>query len=168
MLPLEIEQRKELIRREIEKTGAELLDIGFRRSGSRGILTVIVDKSGGISLDECARISHVLSALFDEFEKGSSEGGAGPDSFIRGAYYLEVNSPGLDRPLVGQRDFERAKEVVVRIHWKNESGVGLMTVGKILSCENGVIQLKSAQNGQAIGVPLNSVTKAVREIMFKR
>ena len=57
LLPFEIETRREEIRLEIEKLGAELIDLAVRRSGGRSALVITADKTGGIGLDDCARIN---------------------------------------------------------------------------------------------------------------
>ncbi|MEO0108757.1 MAG: hypothetical protein ABIK62_06265 [candidate division WOR-3 bacterium] len=58
-------------------------------------LRVFVDRAGGISLGECARVSEVLSAELDKAD------------LIPERYFLEVSSPGLERRLEGIEDFAR-------------------------------------------------------------
>ena len=62
------------------------------------ILRLYVDHTGGVSLDDCVRISHLVGDVLD---------GEGISERIPGPYHLEVSSPGLDRPLVRPRDFQR-------------------------------------------------------------
>src|SRR5690606_15676612 len=66
----------------------ELVDVTFRPEGGRRILRVTLDRPGGITLDDCQAVSNALSALLDEEDP------------IPYSYYLEVSSPGVDRPLV--------------------------------------------------------------------
>ena len=70
--------------------GYELVDL--ERSGG-GLVRLFIDKPGGIDVDDCARVSHQLTRLFD----------------VENVPYerLEVSSPGLDRVLRGERDFAR-------------------------------------------------------------
>lgn len=116
MLPFDIEKNLDAIRAEVEKTGAELVDVAFRRIGGRHVLTITADKQGGISLDECAAINQRLGAFFDERERESGEA-------LQGSYDLEVVSPGLDRPLKTERDFRRAvgDTVMISIRRDGES-----------------------------------------------
>lgn len=161
MLPLIIEDRLEEIRALIEKAGAELIEVNFRRAGSRSVLTVIVDKAGGIRLDECAAINHQLSLFFD----GLSE----KDIFLEGPYYLEVNSPGLDRPMKTQKDFLRAQGETIRVVFRTPEGTTAECVGEITEAEAaaGTVKIKAAKDGTIRDVPIDSVVKAVREIKFK-
>src|SRR3989338_4918953 len=150
MLPLEIENKKEEIRKEIERSGAELVDMGFRKTRGRSVVTVIADKAGGITLDECAAINHALSGLFDEL--------------IEGSYFLEVNSPGLDRPIKSQNDFVRAMGEIVRVVFKTDEGATTVQVGKILSAKDQQVEIQLAKDGSTLNLSIGSIVKAVREI----
>ena len=61
-LPFEIENRREEIIAEVEKLGADLLEIHFRSAAGRSVITLIVDKPGGVTLADCVRINQRLSA----------------------------------------------------------------------------------------------------------
>ena len=157
MLPFEIENRIQTIRLEVEQDGVELLDVHFRRSGVRGVLTFIVDKPGGVTMDDCAQVNRRLGVYLDREEK--TEGVSG---FLGGSYYLEVNSPGLDRPLRAPKDFERAKDDWVRVAWRDERGAGLVTVGRLREVGAEGIQLEDKQ-GRSVKISYGAVTKASRD-----
>jgi ribosome maturation factor RimP len=74
-----------------EAQGCELLNAEFRS----GTLRLILDREGGVRLEDCEAVSKQASALLDVAGFGS------------GRYTLEVSSPGLDRQLYGPRDYER-------------------------------------------------------------
>ncbi|MBU3829598.1 MAG: ribosome maturation factor RimP [Candidatus Limosilactobacillus merdavium] len=82
----------------IEKHNCYLYDIEFVKEGKSWYLRVFVDKDGGVTLDDCADISDELSEALDNTE---------PDP-IPQAYFLEVSSPGAERPLKKEADYERA------------------------------------------------------------
>lgn len=67
----------------------ELVDIEYEKMGSDYVLSVLVDKPGGITVEETADLTDVISPLLDTIE---------PDPFPD-QYMLEVSSPGLERPL---------------------------------------------------------------------
>ena len=150
MLPLEIENKKEEIRKEIERSGAELVDMGFRKTKGRSVVTIIADKTGGITLDECAVINHALSALFDEL--------------IEGPYFLEVNSPGLDRPIKSEKEFMKAVGETVRVIFKTQTGATAVQVGRILSVKDERVEIQLAKGGSTLSLALDSIVRAVREI----
>ena len=156
MLPFEIENRRDEIKREIEKLGAELVEINFRKTSGRNVLLIIAAKPSGITLDDCARINRALSQTFDALP---DEGG-----FFSTPYYLEVNSPGLDRPLRTEADFRRVLGQEVRVAFRNDRGAGLVSVGEVLGLENGVLTLQLVGEKGKISLPLASITKASRAI----
>lgn len=67
------------------------------------VLRLLVDKEGGITLNDCAMLNEKIGTLLD---------GQG---IMSQSYILEVSSPGVDRPIVTKKDFERAKGKVVRV-----------------------------------------------------
>jgi len=71
----------------VEALGYQLWGCELSSHGSRTILRVYIDKEKGISLDDCQKVSHQVSAVLDVEEP------------IKGSYTLEVSSPGLDRPI---------------------------------------------------------------------
>ena len=79
----------------IEQEGGELVDLQWRREGHQWILRLFLDKKGGITLDDCEYFSNRVSATLDEGDK------------IAESYVLEVSSPGLDRVIKKEKDFER-------------------------------------------------------------
>ncbi len=87
----------------LERNGAELVDMTFKREGGEMVLRVLADQPAGITMDECVHINHQLSEEFD---------GAG---VIPEHYVLEVASPGLDRKFKTRKDYERALGKDVRI-----------------------------------------------------
>jgi Uncharacterized protein conserved in bacteria len=89
----------------IEEHEFELVDVEFVKEGANWYLRVYIDKNGGITIDDCQVVSEKLSDKLDEADP------------IKQSYILEVSSPGLERPLKKDRDFERFKgeEVEVKL-----------------------------------------------------
>lgn len=84
--------------------GIELLEAEYVKEGSDWYLRLYIDKQGGITLDDCQLVSEALNDLLDEAD------------VIKGKYLFEVSSPGLDRPLKTDRDFERYQGEDVEVH----------------------------------------------------
>jgi len=78
-----------------ESYGLELVQVQYRREDHGWVLRILVDRPGGISVDECGELSREISDLLDV------------EDIIDNSYNLEVSSPGLDRPLVKPEDFGR-------------------------------------------------------------
>ncbi len=89
---------------EVERIiGPSLADMGYEvvrvrlMGGTKQTLQIMAERAdgSGITVSECAEISHTVSALLDV------------DDPIKGSYVLEVSSPGIDRPLTRAKDFDR-------------------------------------------------------------
>ncbi len=84
----------------------ELFDVQFRREGHGWVLRVFIDSASGVTLEECSIVSRELGRYLDV------------EDIIDHAYYLEVSSPGLERPLRSIEDFRRycGKKARVKVH----------------------------------------------------
>lgn len=89
----------------LEGTNIELVAVEYVREKD-WYLRVFIDKEGGIELDDCQELSGRLGDILDEKD------------VIKGAYMLEVSSPGLDRELKKEKDFrrEQGKKVDVNLY----------------------------------------------------
>jgi ribosome maturation factor RimP len=103
------EKLKQLLRQEVELLGYELVGIELTgQGGGAAVLRIYIDHADGITLDDCAEVSHQVSAVLDVEDP------------IKENYRLEVSSPGLDRPLFELAHFARFKgsKVRIKIHGK--------------------------------------------------
>lgn len=161
-LPFEIENIRPQIAQAIGEFGADLLDIYYKRFGNRSTVTFIVDKMGGVTLEDCVQINHRLGRMFDDF----SEQNGGEEALIQGSYFLEVNSPGLDRPLRDVRDYQRAVGQTLRLTVREVSGhIGVM-IGKLESADDNAVEITDKTGSRRIEYP--SIVKAIREIQFRK
>ncbi|MGH7198374.1 MAG: ribosome maturation factor RimP, partial [Candidatus Omnitrophota bacterium] len=104
-------------------------------------------------LEDCAAINHELSPLFDEI--------------IQGTYTLEVNSPGLDRPIHTEGEFTRAVGQALKVFYRDRTGRMLEVAGELRGVRGGNVEVSRGKGGELILVPIDSVVKAVREIKFR-
>lgn len=126
--------------------GLELVHVEFQPEAGGRILRLYIDKPGGVTLDDCAEVSHQVSDLLD----------VSLDTI--GSYSLEISSPGPERPLGKKDDFERFKGTAVRIKTyqpiagqKNFSG---------LLCGVSEETVKIAMNDQTVAIPIADIKKA--------
>ena len=78
-----------------EQFGCSLWDVEYVREGADRYLRIIIDKEGGIDIDDCEKVHRALDPVLDEKDP------------IAESYYLEVCSAGLERALKRPSDFER-------------------------------------------------------------
>jgi len=97
---------EELVNPILERENFELVDIEFKKEGPHRYLRIYIDKIGGITIDDCQKVSEELSEKLDEVDP------------IEENYFLEVSSPGLDRPLKKDSDFEifKGENVEVKLY----------------------------------------------------
>ena len=86
-----------------EKENVEIVDIEYVRENGENILRVYIDSPDGVNLDLCTKMSHLFG---DEIDKNDP---------IKEHYILEISSPGIDRILKKEKDFERFKGFNVKV-----------------------------------------------------
>ncbi len=90
-----MERIEKVIEPVLTAAGFELVDLVAVVEHGRAILRVFIDRPGGVTIDDCAAMSRELGTVLDV------------EDVMAGSYSLEVSSPGLDRVLKKERDFER-------------------------------------------------------------
>lgn len=99
-------------RRLAEEQGLELVDVCLDKEGAGKYLRIYIDKPEGVSLDDCERYHRAIQPQLESYDYD----------------FLEVSSPGVDRPLKKDRDFERAIGQEVEVHlFKAVDGLKLIT-----------------------------------------
>jgi ribosome maturation factor RimP len=104
----------------VAAAGYDLEGLQVSKAGRRLLVRVLVDKDGGISLDDVAVVSKACSKALDEAD---ATGGL----FAEAAYTLEVSSPGVDRPLTEPRHWRRNIGRLVAVHIGEEPVIGRVT-----------------------------------------
>ena len=89
------EKLRALLEPPVENLGYELVHLEFSSQDKNAILRVYIDAPGGIQVDDCATVSRQLSVVLDVEDP------------LNSSYFLEVSSPGLDRPLVKPEHFRQ-------------------------------------------------------------
>ncbi|ANZ99810.1 ribosome maturation factor RimP [Carnobacterium divergens] len=89
---------KNIVQPIVDEFQFELVDVEFVKEGKNWFLRTYIDKPGGIDIEECALVSEKISERMDQID---------PDP-IPQAYFLEVSSPGAERPLKKEADYQNA------------------------------------------------------------
>ena len=104
--------------------GYELVDVEYEKEGKEWHLRIYADKEGGFSITDCVALSRAVEEKLEQ------------DDPIENAYHLEVSSPGLDRPLKKDKDFERNIGSLVEVRLfgpKEEVGLEREFTAELLS-----------------------------------
>ncbi len=141
---------QELIEPVVTALGYELVGVVYVPQGRHSLLRVYIDRTGdsdgGITLDDCERVSHQVSGVLDVEDP------------VAGQYQLEVSSPGLDRPLFSREHFVRftGRRAKLRLHTpqngrRNFSGV-------LSGVRDGLVVI--VEDGAEFALPFESIDKA--------
>lgn len=138
--------------------GLELVEVEYKREGRDMVLRLFLDKDGGVTLDDCSAVSRELSEILDV------------EDIIPGHYTLEVSSPGLNRPLKKEADYERYRGRLVKVRTfellADEEGNRRKTfLGDLEGLADGVVTLR-LREGQLALIPLAKIAKASLEFEF--
>ncbi|HEY8515663.1 MAG TPA: ribosome maturation factor RimP [Candidatus Binatia bacterium] len=133
--------------------GLDLVDVEFQPKGRRSVLRVYLDRPGGISLDDLASFSREVSTLLDAHDA------------VPGSYTLECSSPGINRRLRKQVDFERFCGKSIRVRTTTPIAGSRNFFGRLLSASSEGIEIEDETQGR-VKVPFRSIERAHYEHDF--
>jgi ribosome maturation factor RimP len=135
----------------IEALNYELVDVEFAQAGRGGVLRIFIDRragdsSLGITVDDCANVSHAVSQVLEIQDP------------IKGHYTLEVSSPGFDRILRTRAHFERfvGERIFAELKLPIEGRRRFVGVLKSIADDTVVVEV----DGKAHSLPLERIQKA--------
>lgn len=134
----------------IADEGMELIDVEYRRESRGWVLRIYLDKEGGVTLDDCTRISREVGRNLDV------------EDFIQAPYTLEVSSPGLTRPLKTEKDFMKYRNSLVRVKTLDPIQNRRQFKGRLIGISENQIEIE-AEVG-IFQIPLSNVSKANLEV----
>ncbi len=136
----------------VEGLNYELVDVEFIKEGASWYLRIYIDKPGGINIDDCQAVSEKISEILDEKDP------------IEQSYYLEVSSPGLERPLKTERDFIKYKGELVEVKVFQPINGKKIFEGELIGLIEGKIVI--SQDGNNIVFERDKVAIVKRAIKF--
>ena len=130
--------------------GMELIHVECLKMHSRWVFRIFLDKEDGVTLGDCTSVSNQLGDILDVHD------------LSYGTYTLEVSSPGLDRPISRDRDFERFKGAQVRIktHIRIDGAKNFRGTLTDYVEENGRKIVRIDVAGNISSIPKNEIAKA--------
>lgn len=122
--------------------GLSILEVKIGQEGRRKSLEVTIFRKGGaVSFSDCESVSRQLDKLLEENSDNDTQ-----RSLTGGAFMLEVVSPGIDRQLTKQTDFENFSGQCVRVKAKEKfDGLGVDFIGKLVAGDGKTLQLTDAK-----------------------
>lgn len=147
---------EELVTPILTENGLELVDIEYVKEGKNWFLRVYIDKDNGIDIEECGIVSERLSEKLDALDP------------IPHNYFLEVSSPGAERPLKKEKDYQRAigKNVFIKTY---EPIDGEKAFEGILTDYNGetvTVEVKIKTRKKTVVLPFDKIASARLAVTF--
>jgi ribosome maturation factor RimP len=130
----------------VQGLGFDLWGVQLRSSENHAHVKIFIDHEDGITVDNCSDVSHQISGIMDVEDP------------ISVAYTLEVSSPGLDRPLIRRKHFEKylGKEIKVRLGWPVQERRNFLGTLTKLDEEDITMMVE----GELVKFPFNAVKRA--------
>ena len=140
----------------VEEMGLELVDIEYVKEGKDWFLRVFIDKPAGIDIEECGLVSEKLSEKLDESDP------------ITQNYFLEVSSPGAERPLKKKQDFEKAigKNVYIKTYEPLNDEKEFEGVLVEFDGSNVTVEIKIKTRKTLVTIPYEKIANARLPVIF--
>jgi len=150
------EKLLEIVNPILEMENVELYELEVKGVGSNMIIRLFIDKPGGVTVEDCRRVSRHLDLDLDAHD------------IIPHKYTLEVSSPGIDRPLKTDRDFKRAlyKQLTVRFKEKFDGKMKITGALKDFDENTITLEVKEKKETKAVVIERENIEKAKIKIEF--
>ncbi|MGV3128768.1 ribosome maturation factor RimP [Staphylococcus sp. IVB6181] len=150
------EQIEEIIQPVLDDLNFELVDIEFAKEGKDRFLRISIDKEGGVDLNDCTLASEKISEAMDEADP------------IEQMYYLDVASPGAERPIKDDKAFRNAVDqpVFVSLYAPIEGEKEWLGVLKSVDDEHIVMQVQVKEKKKEVEIPRNKIAKARHAVLI--
>lgn len=142
----------ELIEPVVRDENLELVDVEYKKEGKNWYLRIYIDKDGGVSVEDCQKVSRQIEDMIQI------------DEIIHSAYILEVSSPGLDRPLKKEKDLLRSIGKKVSVTTYSPIDKQRNFVGIIKDFSNQTLSLDV--NGKSVAIPFEVIANTKLVIEF--
>lgn len=136
---------RDIVQNIIKPTEYELIDVEYVKEGPFKYLRVYIDKSEGVTVDDCADLSRSLSKRLDEID------------MIKEQYFLEVSSPGVERPFKTETDFNSNIGEMVEVKLYMPLNGSKVYTGILLEKQESNIIIEV--NNENVAINLNDISK---------
>ena len=151
-----IDTVSEMVQPILDNLQLELVDIEFVKEGQNWFLRVFMDSDDGVDIEECAKVSEALSEKLDEADP------------IKQNYFLEVSSPGAERPLKKEADFRKAlgKNVYIKTYEPIEDNKEFEGTLSAFDGETVEVTVTIKTRQKRINIPYEKIAKARLAVSF--
>lgn len=137
---------EQMVKPVIEDMGCEFWGCEYLPVSGHATLRIYIDKPEGVTVDDCADVSHEVSGILDVEDP------------IHGAYNLEISSPGMDRPLMNPAHFERYKGEIIAVRTLDPIMGRRKFKGPLINITADGIEMEV--DGEVYAIPFEEIDKA--------
>ncbi|WP_066320652.1 ribosome maturation factor RimP [Bacillus sp. FJAT-29814] len=139
-----------------QELGLELVEIEYVKEGKSWFLRVYIDKDTGVDIEDCGLVSERLSEKLDEVDP------------IPHNYFLEVSSPGAERPLKKDKDFEKAigKNVYIKTYEPIDGEKSFEGTLTAFDGQTVKVEVKIKTRKKTVEIPYEKVANARLAVAF--
>lgn len=124
----------------------ELVDVEFVKEGQHRYLRVFIDKEGGVSLEDCQKVSEYLNEKLDSMDP------------IEENYFMEISSPGVERVLKKDADFEKFKEHLVEVKLYFPMEGTKVIEGTLKGLKDGKVAVQPENSPNILEIPRDKIS----------
>jgi ribosome maturation factor RimP len=135
---IRLAQLRELVEPILSDFEMELVELTVRPQGRQQLVRLLVDKVGGVTIAQCSKVNQLFGQALEDA------------NMIEGSYTIEVSSPGLDRPMVSKRDFERALGEDIQVELALGENRFKELAGMLLAVQPEAIVLKMSEGNVSL------------------
>lgn len=145
----------DLVKPSLTHLGIELVDVRWSGPGRSAVLTLVIDRPGGVTLEDCERASSAVGPVLDAYDP------------LPGSYRLEVSSPGAERPLKTHLDWSRALGRRVNVRYRT-GDADTVVEGRLVSVSESDVEVevrhRSSKRSAQIAVAQIATARVVVDI----
>jgi len=131
----------------------EIVEVEFAKKYNGDNLTIFIDKPGGVTIDDCELVHNTVDQPLDELDPTAGK-----------PYTLNVSSPGIDRPIVTDKDYARNIGIELEIKLFEAIDKKKMLVGTLVAFNEDSIIVEI--NGENLEIERKKISKATKFINF--
>jgi len=137
---------EDLFRQVVVEEKLELVHVEYQPKASPPVLRIYIDKPGGVSHQDCQRVSRQIGEILEE------------DDLIDSGYMLEVSSPGIERPLFKEEDYQRFVGKEIQLFTIEKIDDRKKFQGLIQGFSQGILDLDL--DGETCRIPFEKIRRA--------
>lgn len=131
----------------------EIIEVEFAKKHNGDNLTIFIDKPGGVTIDDCELVHNAIDEPLDSLDPTDGK-----------TYTLNVSSPGIDRPIVTDKDFARNIGLELEIKLFEPIGKKKTLIGNLIAFNKDSIILET--NNENLEIERRKISKATKFINF--